>query len=350
MRWKLAFNVVDTHAAGEVGRVVTGGIGDVPGATVFDKRVYLEQNRDQLRHLLLYEPRGSVVQNANIIVPATHPDASFGYIILESTEYPAMSGSNTICVATVLLETGMVTMVEPVTTLTLESPAGLIEVECQCRDGKVERVKFINQPAFAYTLDTDIQVPGLGALNVDIAYGGMTYVLVEAADVGMSLLPAEAKQLCELGQQIKTAAAEQIPVEHPENPAIPGITQTLFCGPLRHEAEAIKSRNAVVVSPGRIDRSPCGTGTSARLAVLHAKGEMSQGELFCHESIIGTTFDSRIEGTSRIGPYDAVIPSVAGQAWITAMGITGLDPTDPFDHGYQLSDTWLTIEDPLPAS
>lgn len=345
MRWKLAFNVVDTHAEGEVGRVVTGGVGDVPGATVFEKRVHLETYRDQLRKLLLFEPRGSVVMNANIIVPATDPRASFGYVILESTEYPAMSGSNTMCVATVLLETGMVPMQEPITNLVLESPAGLIEVECRCRDGKVERVKFINQPAFAYMLDTTINVPGVGELVVDISYGGMTYVVVKASDVGFGLVPDEARRLCEMGQRIKRAAAEQLEVVHPENPDIPGITQTIFTGPVSQAGDDLRARNAVIVSPGRVDRSPCGTGTSARLAVMHAKGEIQTGQLLIHESIIGTTFDSRVESTTKVGPYDAVVPSVAGQAWITGMGLVGLDPTDPFPEGATLSDTWMNNDD-----
>jgi proline racemase len=345
VRWKLAFNVVDAHAEGEVGRVVTGGIGDIPGETVFDKRVYLQEHRDQIRQLLLFEPRGSVVQNANIIVPATDPRASYGYVILESTEYPVMSGSNTMCVATVLLETGMTPMVEPITHLLLESPAGLIEVDCECRDGKVVRTRLINQPAFVYALNAVIDIPHLGALTVDIAYGGMTYVLVNAADVKVDLQPSEARKLCHLGQRIKTAAAEQVAVAHPEKPEIPGITQTVFCGPVDRIGRTVRSRNAVVVSPGRIDRSPCGTGTSARLAVLHARGDITTKDLLVHESIIGTTFDARVEGITTVGPYDAVIPSVAGQAWITAMGITGLDPTDPFPHGATLADTWMSPED-----
>ena len=345
MRWKLAFNVVDTHAEGEVGRVVTGGVVDVPGSSVFDKRVHLETYRDQIRKLLLFEPRGSVVMNANIIVPATDPRACFGFVILEATEYPAMSGSNTICVATTLLETGIVAMTEPVTNLVLESPAGIIEVECRCRDGKVERVKFINQPAFAYRLDTPITVPGLGELVVDIAYGGMTYVVVDSADLDLALVPDEARKLCELGQRIKRAAAQQIEVVHPENPRIPGITQTIFTGPVRADGDTLRARNAVVVSPGRVDRSPCGTGTSARLAVMHARGDIERGQFLVHESIIGTTFDARVESTTTVGPYPAVIPSVAGQAWITGMATIGLDPTDPFPYGSTLSDTWMNNDD-----
>ena len=256
------------------------------------------------------------------------------YVILEATEYPAMSGSNTICVATVLLETGILPMTEPVTELVLEAPAGLIKVRCDCRDGKVKRVEFVNQPAFCYELGRRIIVDGIGEITVDIAYGGMTYAIADAGALGFRLDPSEARDLCTLGQRIKKAAAEQITVKHPENPAIPGITQTLFAGPLTTVTATLRSRNAVVVSPGRIDRSPCGTGTCARLAVLHAKGLISPGQSFIHESIIGTTFDSSIAETTTIGPYGAVVPVVAGQAWIAGIYQMGLDPTDPFPAGF----------------
>ena len=347
MKFSRMLNVVDCHAEGESGKVVVGGVGDVPGETMFDKRVYLEQNLDQLRELLLFEPRGAVWHNANIVLPSNNPRASLGYVILESTEYPAMSGSNTMCVATVLLETGMLPMVEPVTELVLESPAGLIRVHCECRGGKVLRAKLFNQPAFVYHSQVGIDVPGIGRLMVDVAYGGMTYVLVEAADVGFALHPDEARSLCEVGQQIKTAAAQQLQVEHPINPDIPGITQTAFTGPLLRDTDAdgneyLRSKNAVIVSPGRVDRSPCGTGTSARLAVLHARGDIAPGQLFRHESLIGSSFDARVEELTTVGNYPAIVPSVSGRSWITSFNQLVLDPSDPFPHGYTPSDTWMS--------
>jgi proline racemase len=341
MRWKKVLSIVDCHAEGEIGQVVVGGVGQVPGQTMFDKRVQLQSSMDDVRKMILFEPRGAVWHNANIIFPSNDPAADMGFVILESTEYPVMSGSNTICVATVLLETGILPMSEPVTHLVLEAPAGLIRVECQCRDGKVERVRFINQPAFAYFLDTTIAVPGLGRLIVDVAYGGMTYVIVDAQALGYEIVPDEARELCKLGQDIKAAADSQLPVEHPQNPQIPGITMTLFAGPLHRSGNELTSRNTVVVSPGRCDRSPCGTGTSARLAVLHAKGLIQPRELFIHQSIIGTKFHCEITGLDRIGPYPAVVPSIAGQAWISGLYQMGLDPTDPFPHGFTLSDTWM---------
>jgi proline racemase len=327
MRWSKVLNVVECHAGGEIGKVVTGGIGDVPGETMFDKKIYLEQHLDDIRKLLLFEPRGGVAHSANFIHPSRHP---------------AMSGSNTICTATVLLETGMVPMSEPVTELVLEAPAGLIRLRCECKDGKVTGVRFTNQPAFAYHLSAKIEVQGLGTVTVDVAWGGMAYAIVSAQSLGFSLTPDEGRDLCVQGQLIKHAAAEQLTAVHPENPSFPGITQTEFAGPVRREDGILTSRNAVVVSPGRLDRSPCGTGTSARLAVMHARGQVSVGERFVHESVIGSRFLSSVDEVTSVGPYQAVVPSVTGQAWITELCQVGYDPSDPFPAGYTLSDTWLS--------
>jgi proline racemase len=345
MRWSKVLNVVNCHAEGEVGNVVTGGVFDIPGATMFEKMMYLEESRDNLRKLCLFEPRGSANQSVNFILPATDPRAQMGYVIAESTEYPAMSGSNTMCVATVLLETGILPMTEPVTELVLEAPAGLIKVRCECSQGKVTKVEFTNQPAFANHLNKVVEVEGLGSITVDVGYGGMTYVLVDAQSLGFSITPDEARDLCELGQTIKTAAAEQLPSPHPLNPLIKGITQTEFVLPLRRENGVLTSRNTVIVSPGRCDRSPCGTGTSARLAVMHAKGQIGVGEKFIHESIIGSVFESRIESVTQLGSYPAVVPVVSGQAWISAISQVGVDPSDRFQTGFTLSDTWLEAVD-----
>lgn len=341
MRWNRVLNVVECHAGGEIGKVVTGGFGDVPGETMFDKMKYIERHRDDVRQLLLNEPRGGVSHVANIVLPSNNPEAAMGYVIAESIEYPAMSGSNTITTATVLLETGMLPMVEPVTELVLEAPAGLIRLSCTCKDGKVTGVTFTNQPAFVYHLDATIEVEGVGSVVVDVAWGGMAYVLADAAGLGFSLAPDEGRELCEMGQKIKRAGAEQLKAVHPVNPEFPGITQTEFTGPLRREEGILTSRNAVVVSPGRLDRSPCGTGTSARLAVLHAKGQIGVAEQFNHESVIGSVFGSRIEALTDVGGIPAVTPSVTGQAWITELSQVGVDPSDPFPVGYTLADTWM---------
>ncbi|WP_026621540.1 proline racemase (plasmid) [Ensifer sp. WSM1721] len=341
MRFKRVLSVVECHAEGESGKVIVGGIGQVPGKTMFDKKLHLENHMDDIRKMVLFEPRGAVWHNANIVLPSNHPDADMGYVILETTEYPAMSGSNTMCVATVLLETGILPMREPVTELVLEAPAGLIRVHCECHNGKVTRVRLVNQPAFCYHVDSMIEVAGLGTVGVDIVYGGMTYVMVDAAALGFSIDPTEARELCEVGQRLKAAAVEQLAVEHPENPAIPGITNTEFMGPLHRENGELISRNCVVVSPGRCDRSPCGTGSSARLALLHAKGLIAPGETLVHESITGSRFLCTIDGLTKVGRYDAVVPAIAGQAWITGFHQMGMDPTDPYPNGFTVADTWM---------
>jgi proline racemase len=341
MQWKRTLTVVGCHVGGEVGDVVTGGLGEIRGASVFEKRLYFEEHLDQLRRMLLLEPRGAAVRSVNFVVPASDPRAQLGYIIVETTEYPAMSGSNTICTATVLLETGMLPMTEPITEITLESPAGLIPLRCECSSGKVTSVRFTNQPSFVYHLDAKIEVVGLGTVSVDVAWGGMAYVLVDAASLGFSLTGDEARDLCVVGETVKQAAAEQLPVVHPEEPRYPGITLAEFTGPLQHEEGVLVSRNTVVVSPGRLDRSPCGTGSSARMAVLSARRQLDVGDRFVHESIIGSRFDCRVERTARVGDYEAIVPSVAGQAWLTGISQIGVDPSDPFTDGYTLADVWL---------
>ena len=280
MRFSRMINVVGVHAAGELNEVITGGVLDVPGRTVFEKMRHLETKDDWLRQFLLQEPRGRVTQCVNLVVPPTDPRADVGFIIIESDYYVPMSGTNTICTVTALLETGMIPMREPVTQIMLEAPAGLVPVTAQCRDGKCVSVTFDNVPAFVFALERAIEVPGLGTVSVDVAYGGMIYALVDATSLGFALTSDEGAELVAVGERIKAAAAEQVPAVHPENPEIHTINQTLFAGPLRLEGGEKRARNAVVVSPGRLDRSPCGTGTCARLAVMHARGQIGEGEQF----------------------------------------------------------------------
>lgn len=340
MRFSKSFDVVGLHCEGEVGNVIVGGVGPVPGETMLDKRAHLTNDRDWIRKLALQEPRGNVVRNANIILPSNNPAADAGYVIMESIEYPVMSGSNTICVATALLETGMLPMSEPVTKLTLESAAGLIGVEASCKDGKVTSVKFTNQPAFVYQLDASVDVPGMGTFKVDVAWGGMCYIILPASDLGLEMVPENGREIITVAEKVKMAAAEQISAVHPLFPEYPGITNCCLTGPVTREGNTVTSKNTVVVSPGRIDRSPCGTGSSARMAVMHARGELKEGDTFIHKSIIDTTFICKIEGTTTVGDKPAIIPSVAGQAWITDFTKVVLDPTDPFPTGFQIGDTW----------
>jgi proline racemase len=341
MRWQRVLTVVGVHAEGEYAKVVTGGVVDVPGRSMFDKMRHLRDHGDGLRKFLLYEPRGAAVHSANIVLPSSNPRADAGYVIMESEEYPPMSGSNTISTATVILETGIVPMTEPITRLTLESPAGLIELVCRCRGGRVLQVKFTNVPAFVQHLGAPIEVAGVGTVRIDVAYGGMHYALVEAASVGFALTRDEARDICVMGEKIRAAARAQLRVVHPENPEIKDVTITEFTGSVRRRGKALTARNTVVVSPGRLDRSPCGTGTSARLAVMSARRQIRKGQLFDHESIIGSHFLAEIVGTTRVGRRPAVVTTVAGRAWLTDIGQLGYDPEDPFPEGYTLSDTWL---------
>ncbi len=342
MQWEKAITVVGCHAEGEVGRVITGGVMPPPGETLFDKKLYLEREADWLRKFLLYEPRGGAFVHANLIVPATSKEADAAFIIMEPTDYPPMSGSNSICVATVLLETGMVPMREPNTHLTLETPGGLIDVVAQCKSGSCERVAVENVPSFVAVLDGSVDVPGLGRIDVDIAYGGAFFAIVDAAALGFTLAADEARTLVEVGERIKEAVAEQYPVVHPENADINTVTFTQFAAPLEMAPGSIKTgRNAVVISPGKIDRSPCGTGTSARLAVLLARGEIGVGETFKSVSLIGSEFICRILGETVVGETAAIRPQISGRAWITGLHHYGLDPKDPFPEGYTLSDTWF---------
>ncbi len=337
MRTRRVITVVGCHAGGEVGNVVVGGVLPPAGATVFEQMRSLAAD-DSLRRLLLREPRGSVAVHANLVVPATRADCDAGFIIMEPTEYPAMSGSNTICTATVLLETGMVEMREPETTLRLEAPAGVVEVRARCRDGRCESVELTNVPAFVDRLDAALEVEGLGTLTVDVAFGGMWYAIADAEALGFAIEPGEARELSAVGERIRLAAREQLPCAHPENPEIAGVSIVQIAQPWQGVGQV--TRNAVVVAPGRLDRSATGTGLSARLATLHARGLMGVGDEMTHASPIGSTFDGRIVAETEVGGRPAIVPAIRGSAWITGIAQVFVDPDDPFPEGYLLSDTW----------
>ena len=337
MRSARVLTVVGCHAGGEVGNVVVGGVIPPSGETVFERMLALEAD-DSLRRLLLREPRGSVATHANLIVPTARDDCAAGFVIMEPTEYPAMSGSNTICVTTVLLETGMVEMQEPETVLRLEAPAGVVEVRAACRNGKCESVELTNVPCFAAHLEAALEVEGIGTIDVDVAFGGMWYAIADAQELGFALEPDEARELCDVGEQIRLAAREQLPCVHPENEQIAGVSIVQIAEPWQGVGRT--SRNAVVIAPGRLDRSATGTGLSARMASLHAKGRMRVGDAMTHASVLGTTFDGRIVGETRVGDLGAIVPAIRGSAWITGITQVMVDPTDPFPEGYLLSDTW----------
>lgn len=341
---------IDLHACGEPGRVIVGGVLDVPGDTMFDKMRYLESEADDLRKRMLREPRGYPAANCNLILPSSNPAADAGFVIMEQVEYPAMSGSNIICVTTALIETGMVAVTEPVTRLTLEAPAGLVVVDAEVAGGKVTGVTFENLPAFAVHLDKTIEVPEFGAIKVDVAWGGMFYVIADAEKLGLELVPDRAGEITRAGEMIKAAAREQLPCVHPENPDINGVTICVMTGTAR--APGASAKNAVVVSTGQLDwnrpstwtgvldRSPCGTGTCARMAALHAKGQLELNTDFRHEGILGTVFTGSLLRETMVGAMPAVVPTIRGQAWVTGIAQYVVDPNDPFPNGFTVGDIW----------
>lgn len=350
MRFSSMITAVDAHACGEPGRVITGGVLNPPGATMFEKMKYFERYADHIRLRMLREPRGYPAANCNVILPPANPEADAGFVIMEQVEYPPMSGTNTICVVTVLLETGIVPAVEPVTRLKLDTPAGLISVDAEVYNGKVKKVTFRNVPAFAAYLDKPVEVKGLGTVTVDVGWGGMFYVIADAAPLGFRLSPDEARDIVRVAEMIKAAAREQLPVSHPENPEIKDITIAQLSG--EPSTPGAHRKNTVVVSTGELDwsrpaswtgaldRSPCGTGTCAKMATLYARGKLPLGQDFVHEGILGTTFTGRLIEETRVGNHPAVVPTLSGQAWITGFAQYVLDPEDPFPNGFKVGDIW----------
>ena len=349
MSFKRIFHAVETHS-GEPMRVVTGGVPNIPGNTVYEQMKWLEKNDDQVRLLMLREPRGYPPLCCNLIVPPKHPDAAAGYIIMEQVEYPMMSGGNTISVATVLLETGMIPMQEPVTEFMLEAPAGLIGIKAECHNGKVTQVTFKNVPAFAAYIDTVIDVPELGKVTVDVGWGGMFYVIADVRQFDwLKLVPEQGREITRVSSLIMRAAQDQLPVEHPDYPGV-GITISQVSGPTDNPEADWK--NAVTVASGAVDfnnpatwigaldRCPCGTGTCAKMATLYAKGKLKLNQPFRHEGLMGTVYTGHLVEEVQIGKYKGVIPTIGGQSWIYGYSTYVLDPSDPFVNGYTIGDIW----------
>jgi proline racemase len=339
MRSSKVIHVVSCHAEGEVGDVIVGGVAPPPGETIWEQSRWIERD-NVLRNFMLNEPRGGVFRHVNLLVPPKHPKAQMGWIIMEPADVPPMSGSNSLCVATVLLDSGILPMTEPETRLVLEAPGGLIEAVAQCRDGKVQSVEVRNHPSFADKLNAWIEVPGIGSIQVDTAYGGDSFAIVDSVTLGFALTADEAKDLVETGLKITLAANEQLGFSHPLNADWKHISFCQIAAPVHYENDIATAANAVVIRPGKIDRSPCGTGCSARMAVLHAKRQLAVGERFIGRSIIGSQFNCRIDSLTDIAGRPAIIPALSGRAWITGTHQHMLDPSDPWPQGYQLSDTW----------
>ena len=342
MRSKRQIHIIGCHAEGEVGDVIVGGVAPPPGDTLWDQRAWIAAD-DRLRRFLLREPRGGVLRHINLLVPPKSPEADAAFIIMEPEDTPPMSGSNSICVATVLVDAGIVPVETPETRLTLEAPGGLVEARVRVENGKAQSVTIRNVPSFADRLDAALEVEGLGTLTVDTAYGGDSFVIVDAAALDFTLDPSEARALAETGVRITRAAGEQLPFRHPERPDWAHYSFCQFAGPLHEDAGALTGANAVAIRPGKIDRSPTGTGCSARMAVLAAKGRMKRGDRYVARSIIGSRFDCRIAAATEVAGRPAIIPEITGRAWITGTRIEMLDPDDPWPEGYRLADTWPEI-------
>jgi len=338
MRSQKVIHIVHCHAEGEVGDVIVGGVAPPPGKTIWEQSQFIAQD-ETLRNFVLNEPRGGVFRHVNLLVPAKDPSASMGFIIMEPVFTPPMSGSNAICVATVLLDTGLVPMTTPTTCFKLEPAMGVIEIEAECRDGKAERIHVRNVPAFADRLDADLVLEGFGKIKVDTAFGGDSFVVVKAEDLGLKIIPEQAHEIARLGIKITRAANEQLGFSHPQKP----WNHISFCAFTEEVVEhngILTGKNAIVLRPGKIDRSPTGTFCSARMALLHARGKMQPGQLFIGTSIIGSEFHCRIESETHVADRCAIIPVISGRAWITGISQYMLDPGDPYPQGYRIGDTW----------
>ena len=339
MRSTKTIHVISAHAEGEVGDVIVGGVAPPPGDTIWDQSRWIARD-ENLRNFVLNEPRGGVFRHVNLLVPPKTAGADAAFIIMEPEDNPPMSGSNSICVATVLLDSGILPMTEPETRITLEAPGGLVRVRAECSGGKAQRIFVQNLPSFAARLDAALEVEGLGTLTVDTAYGGDSFVFVDAQAMGFSLTPDEAHDIATLGMRITRAATEQLGFHHPENPDWRHFSFTLFAGKVSREGTELRAGAAVAIRPGKVDRSPTGTALSARMAVLHARGQMGLQDHLTAVSLIGSTFGGRILGTTMVGDRPAILPEISGRGWITGIHQHMLDPADPWPEGYRLSDTW----------
>jgi proline racemase len=333
MRSVRTISAVDSHTEGMPTRVVTGGVGPIPGASAAERRTYAVEHLDELRRFLVDEPRGHGAMSGAILQPPLRPDADWGVLYIEVSGFLPMCGHGTIGVATVLVETGMVPVTEPETVVRLDTPAGLVEARVAVRDGRAEQVTLRNVDAFALELDAKVSVPGLGTVTYDMAYGGNFYAIVDLASVGLPFERARKDEILAAGLAISHAVDEQNMPRHPVDPAIAGCKHVQFLAP---GSDARRSRNAMAIRPGWFDRSPCGTGTCARMAQLHARGELPLGAEFVNESFIGTRFTGRLLAETAVAGRPAVVPEFSGRAWITGTANYLLDPSDPFPHGFVL--------------
>lgn len=336
MMWDGAIELLLVHCQGEIGKVIVSGAPDIPGATALDKMNHINNVDDTLRRFVTFEPRAGVAMSVNLLIKPTRPDADAGFIVLQADRAHPMSGSNCICVVTALLESGRVPMREPESIVRLDTPAGLITARAQCSGGRCLSVSLDNVPAFVLALDRTIETPRWGRIKADIAFGGVFYAIVDVSEIGLAIEPQNARALAEAGIELKKLIGAQITVRHPEIDGLDELAYVMFRGDEPDGA----IRTCTTLKPGRVDRSPCGTGSSANLAVLHARGKVKVGDSRTSRSIIGGEFRVEIIGETKVGPYAAIIPRITGQAWIYGTERLRRDPADPFQTGFALSDTW----------
>ena len=334
--WKNSLELLLVHCQGEIGKVIVGGAPEIPGASILDKMNHINTVDDSLRRFVTFEPRAHAAMTVNLLLAPTRPDADAGFIVLQADKAHPMSGSNCICVVTALLETGRVKMVEPETVVKLDTAAGLITARARCRDGRCLSVSLDNVPAFVLQLDQPVKTAAWGTIKADIAFGGVFYALVDVQQVGLAIVPENARALAEAGIEIKALLKQQVTVAHPEIAGLDEIAYVMF----RDRDADGAVRTCTTLKPGRVDRSPCGTGSSANLAVLHARGEVKTGDWRMSRSIIGSAFKAEALGEASVGNIKAVLPRITGEAWVYGREELRADPADPFPKGFALSDTW----------
>ncbi|MFO7815858.1 MAG: proline racemase family protein [Halanaerobiales bacterium] len=334
MRIKRIFQTIDTHTAGEPTRTITGGIPYISGKTMSDKMLYFKENRDWIRKVLMYEPRGNNVMSGAILTEPCDPEADIGVFFIEVGGYLPMCGHDTIGVSTALIESGIIEPVEPVTRITLDTPAGLVNVKVKVENNVAKDVIFTNIPAFLFAQDKKIKVEGFGNVKVDISYGGNFYIIIDQKVIGEELIPENSNNIIKKAALIKEAVNQQVDIYHPEKSFIKEATHVMVTGePVTEKGD---TKNVVVIPPGSIDRSPCGTGTSARLAAKFFRGELVKDSSLEFESIINTFFKGKIKETTKVGEFDAVIPEITGRAYVMGINQWVIDPDDPIQEGFLL--------------
>ena len=343
-RWKQKITMVEAHAEGEVGRIVTDGIENLPDGTMLDLLNWCNNEGDALRHFLVYEPRGSAQMSTVLTVPPRHPDANIGFLVMQGDKTHAMSGSNTICLATVLLETGRIEMIEPRTEFVLDTASGLVNISAECQDGKCKNVTLQLADCYADSLDQIVEIDGHGQVTFDIAFGGIFYALVDVRQFGLSIIPDNARELCRIGSEIHRTVNREMDIHHPDYPGLEGLSYVMFTD-INDDGSF---RGATIMPPGRVDRSPCGTGNAARLAVMVARGHAVKGERFLAKSIIDSEFSVRIvDIKNQANGYPKITPQITGRGWIHGIHQIGVDPDDPFPQGFSITDCWGEARDLL---